>query len=268
MQPPGPSNCNPLRESTKTPISLDEYVGKKLRDFRERIGLTLEDCAKKIGVSHQQIHKYELGQTKISPSILYKYCKLFSVNPNVFFEGYYTPEEESDLWEEEIISYEHLKKINIILFEDNSEEQFIIRKILAEYNMLVNVFCIHSGDEFLEIIKRRADITQAPSPDLIFLDLNVPKIDGIAILRMIKQSPDLKHIPVIILTGSMRTQDVINAYKNYASGYIRKSFEYETLKEHLHLAIRYWTEAVILPTQVRKSNSVQTSKEIKKEFGP
>ena len=91
---------------------------------------------------------------------------------------------------------------------------------------------------------------QVPYPDLIFLDLNMPKLDGITTLKSIKQSKELRHIPVIILTGSIRTQDVMNSYKNYASGYIRKSFEYETLKQHIHLAINYWTEAVILPTHL------------------
>ena len=60
-------------------ISLDKYVGQKLRDFRERAALTLFDLAEKIGVSHQQLHKYETGQTKISTGMLYKFCKIFLV---------------------------------------------------------------------------------------------------------------------------------------------------------------------------------------------
>lgn len=231
-------------------INIDEYVGQKLRDFRERVGLSLIECSERVGVSHQQIHKYESGQTKISPSMLYKFCKLFSVTPNVFFEGYPVDEEESILQEDDVASYTSLKKINIFLLEDNSEEQFLIRKILDDYNLKINIFCIHNGEEFLNITKKRANITQAPPPDLIFLDLNLPKLDGIATLKMLKQNKDLRHVPVIILTGSMRVQDVMNAYKGYASGYIRKSFEYDTLKQNIHLAIRYWTEAVILPTQL------------------
>jgi len=159
-------------------------------------------------------------------------------------------EEESDLEEDDINSYANLKKINILLVEDNPEEQFLIRKILDEYNFNINVFSIHNGEEFLSVIKRRLNIMQFPPPDLIFLDLNMPKLDGITTLKSLKQSKDLRHIPVIILTGSVRIQDVMNSYKNYASGYIRKSFEYETLKKHIHLAISYWTEGVILPTQL------------------
>ncbi|MBA3813679.1 MAG: response regulator [Alphaproteobacteria bacterium] len=231
-------------------ISIDEYMGQKLRDFRERVGLSLNECAERVGVSHQQIHKYECGQTKISPCILYKFCQLFSVTPNVFFEGYAVAEDECLVQEDDITNYTNLKKINIFLIEDNSEEQFLIRKILDDYNLKINVFCIHDGEELLDIVKKRANITQAPPPDLIFLDLNIPKLDGIATLKLLKQDKDLRHIPIIIITGSIRVQDVMNAYKGYASGYIRKSFEYETLKENIHLAIRYWTEAVVLPTQL------------------
>jgi len=231
-------------------LSIDEYVGRRLRDFRERVGLTLMECAKHVGISHQQIHKYEMGQTKISPGMLYKFCKVFSVTPNVFFEGYSVPEEDNELDNDDINSYTSLKKINILLVEDNPEEQFLIRKILEEYNFTINLVCIHDGEEFLDIVKRRINIIQLPPPDLIFLDLNMPKLDGIATLRSIKQSKELRHIPVIVLTGSVRWHDVINSYNNYASGYIRKSFEYEILKKHIHLAISYWTECVILPTQL------------------
>lgn len=228
--------------------NIDEYVGHKLRDFRERSGLTLTDCAEKVGVSHQQIHKYEGGQTKIPTSMLYKFCKLFSVTPNSFFEGYSFSEENISPSEiEDINSFPSLDKINILLVEDNSEDQFLIRRALDEYDLKINLYCMHDGEEFLDITKRRSNITKIPIPDIIIIDLNMPKINGVSLLKTIKQSKDMRHIPVLVLTGSISIKDVMDSYKNYASGYIRKSFEYETLKKHLHLAIRYWTEVVVLP---------------------
>ncbi|MBY0502037.1 MAG: response regulator [Alphaproteobacteria bacterium] len=240
----GMGNNLPLRKK----LTIDEYVGQKLRDFRERANLTLLECAEKIGVSHQQIHKYEIGQTKISTSILYKLCKIFSVTPNCFFEGYIAEQEEvSSAQDSDIPYYQSLDKINVLLVEDNSEDQFLIRRALEEYDLKINFYCIHDGEEFLDIIKRRVSITRIPIPDIIFLDLNMPKINGAEILKSIKQSKDLKYIPVLVLTGSISRKDVIDSYKNYASGYIRKSFEYETLKKNIHIAINYWTEAVVLP---------------------
>ncbi len=234
--------------SSETYSSVDEYVGQKLRDFRERVGLTLMDCAEKVGVSHQQIHKYESGQTKIPTGMLYKFCKIFSVTPNSFFEGYDLNERNSSsLKPEEITAYPSLDKINVLLLEDNSEDQFLIRRALEEYELKINLYCIHDGEEFLDITKRRSNITKIPLPDIIIIDLNMPKINGVSILKSIKQNKDMKHIPVLVLTGSISIKDVMESYKNHASGYIRKSFEYETLKKHLHLAICYWTEVVVLP---------------------
>ncbi len=235
--------------SLKKSLTIDEYVGQKLRDFRERAGITLLECAEKVGVSHQQIHKYEVGQTKISTSILYKFCKIFSITPNCFFEGYSAlgQEGETSFEDKGLAHYQSLDKINILLIEDNSEDQFLIRRILEEYELKINFYSIHDGEEFLDIIKRRVNITKIPTPDIILLDLNMPKINGIELLKSIKQSKELRYIPVLVLTGSISRKDVIDAYKNYASGYIRKSFEYETLKKSIHIAINYWTEAVVLP---------------------
>ncbi|MBS0271662.1 MAG: response regulator [Proteobacteria bacterium] len=248
---------NPLHDTNEdsqlppnTPLertSIDEYVGRKLRYFRESVGLTLNECSERVGVSHQQIHKYEVGQTKIPTGMLYKFCQLFSITPNVFFEGYTNSAEEDHSENKDLISSPSLEKINILLVEDNAEDQFLIRRALEEYDVKVNIYCIHDGDEFINIIIRRSSLTKIPLPDLIFLDLNMPRIDGIATLKALKQSKELRHIPVIVLTGSISIKDVMNSYKNYASGYIRKSFEYESLKKQLHSVINYWTEGVILP---------------------
>jgi CheY-like chemotaxis protein/DNA-binding transcriptional regulator YiaG len=231
-------------------ISLDEYVGQKLRDFRERAGLTLLDLAGRLAVSHQQLHKYETGQTKISSGILYKLCKIFSITPNCFFDGF-SPEENQDVPDatDDLINHETSGKIDVLFVEDSGEDQYLVRKALEDYNSKINIYCMHDGEEFFNIIKKKSNITTIPIPDLIFLDINMPKIDGNALLRSIKQNRDLQHIPVIILTGSISRKDVMNAYKNYASGYVRKSFDYETLKKNLHLALSYWTEAVVMPNQ-------------------
>lgn len=231
-------------------VSIDEYVGQKLRDFRRRVNITMFDLAEKVGISHQQIHKYELGQTKISTSMLYKFCKIFSVTPNCFFEGFTfdVPLSPVDT-EEDITTLKNLNKINVLLVDDSAEDQFLFRSALEESNLNINMYCMHDAEEFLKIIKNKANITHMPIPDIIFLDLNMPKIDGNSLLKSLKHNRELQYIPIIVLTGSIRRKDVMDAYKNYASGYIRKSFEFETFKENLQLALTYWTKAVILPYQ-------------------
>jgi CheY-like chemotaxis protein/DNA-binding Xre family transcriptional regulator len=229
-------------------ISIDEYIGKKLRDFRKRVNMTLGDLAEKVQVSHQQIHKYESGQTKISTEMLFKFCKIFSVTPNCFFEGI----ENANLLKVtneagDIELHKVFERINILFIEDSAEDQFLFRRILEEYKSSVNLYCMHDGEEFLNIIHTKRNITSIPIPDIIFLDLNMSKINGNSLLKSIKQNRELQHIPIIVLTGSISRKDVMNAYKYYASGYIRKSFEYDTFKENLQIALSYWTKAVILP---------------------
>lgn len=231
-------------------LTIDEYVGQKLRDYREKVGLTLLDLSERVGVSHQQIHKYEIGQTKISMGMLYKFCKIFSITPNCFFDGYpFENDEEGVLKDDDISEFNPIDKINVLLIEDNSEDQFLIRRALEDYEGKINFYCFHDGEEFLNFIKRKVSITSIPIPDIIFMDLNMPKISGTEILKSIKQNRELQYIPIIVITGSISRQDIINAYKNFASGYIRKSFEFETFKKHLKTAIEYWSEAVVLPHQ-------------------
>ena len=232
----------------KQKISFDTYVGQKLRDFREKVGFTLVDLGDKAGVSSQQIHKYETGQTKISTGMLYKFCKIFSVPPNCFFEGF-NPETDPSAKDEETLIEENYDRINVLFIEDNAEDQYLTAKALEEYDSKINMYFIHDGEEFLNLVKVKSKITPIPTPDIIFLDINIPKIDGKLLLKAIKQNQALQHIPVIILTGSMSRKDVISSYKNQASGYIKKSFEYEAFKNNLHLALNYWAKAVVLPSQ-------------------
>jgi len=235
-------------------VSIDGYVGQKLRDFRKRAAITLLELADKVGVSHQQIHKYELGQTKISTGMLYKFCKVFSVTPNCFFEGFSfdnMPDMSSN--DDDLIGYKNFDQINILLIEGDAEDQLLFRRALESFDPSINLYCIHDGSEFFNILRLKANITHIPVPDIIFLNLNMPKAEGHALLRSIKQNREFQHIPIIVLTGHLSRKEVMNAYKNFASGYIHKSFEYETFKKHLHTTLSYWTETVILPQQSQQA---------------
>lgn len=228
--------------------SIDYYVGQKLRNYREKVGLTLKDCSKRLGISHQQIHKYEAGQTKIPSGMLYKFSKLFSITPNSFFEGYMGDQDSPDLPKQiDITTYPKSKKINVLLLDNNSQDQFLVTQSLNDYSDRINLYCIHDGQELINIVKRRSTINVIPIPDLILFDLNIPKMEGSSILKYIKHDKDLRHIPVLVLTSSINIKDVMDSYKNYASGYIRKSFDCGVFEKHIKLAMNYWIDAVVLP---------------------
>ncbi len=240
----------PLVTNDDQPIEpIDLFLGQKLKDFRIKVGWTLSDLAEKIGVSHQQIHKYEYGSTKMSANTLYKLSRLFNTTPNSFFEGF-VPEDVADKSENsnDNISLNKKEKINILLIEDNSADEFLVRKILNSSKYESNIFCLHDGQEVIDFLRRKLNITPFPRPDIILLDLNLPNVSGHSILKSLKQDRDLQNIPVLVITNSLSKKDMENCYKNHASGYMSKSFDYKTFQNNLLKAIGYWVETVILPS--------------------
>ena len=236
----------PISENTFDPIDI--FLGQKLRNFRSRVGWTLMDLADRIGVSHQQIHKYEQGQSKISASMLYKLANIFSTTPNSFFEGFVPEKYQAiPLIQNDTISLKVREKINLLLVEDSASDEFLVRKVLETSSHKFEIFCLHNGEDALNCLKGRNNVAPFSRPDIVLLDLNLPKLNGISILRSIKQDRDIQDIPVLILTNSLSKQDMMNAYKNFASGYISKSFDFNIFRKNLQTAISYWIDAVVLP---------------------
>lgn len=236
-------------ETTEQKINpVDVFVGQKLKDYRCKLGWTLHDLGEKLEVSYQQIHKYEQGQTKIPASSLYRLSKIFSASPNCFFEGF-NPDENMDLLksDSDTINIQDTKKMNILLIEDNSSDEFLFRKALEESEHPHNLYTLHDGEQALDFLRRKRILAGFPRPDIIILDLNLPKMNGHSILRAIKQDRGIQDIPVIILTSSLSKKDMISVYRNHASGYICKSFDFKTFKKNILIALHYWAQVVVLP---------------------
>lgn len=228
---------------------IDVHLGQRLRNFRSRVGWTLMELANRVGVSHQQIHKYEQGQSKISAGMLYKLAAVFSTPPSSFFEGY-NPEKHMPaplIIQNDIISLKAKDEIKLLLIEDSASDEFLVRKVLETFPHKFEIYCLHNGEDAIHYLKGRVNPAPFIRPDIILLDLNLPKLGGLAILRAIKQDRDIQDIPVLVLTNSLSKQDMLNAYKNFASGYISKSFDFTTFKKNLQTALTYWVDAVILP---------------------
>lgn len=231
-----------------SPDPIDVHLGKKLREFRNRVGWTLTSLAERVGVSHQLIHKYELAHTKISANMLYTFSHIFSTTPNAFFEGYTPQEEESSQSDtDDTISLKERGTIKLLLIEDSSADEFLIRKVLEASDYHFETYCIHNGGDAVNYFKSPPSETPFTRPDLVLLDLNIPKLDGFSVLRAIKQDRNIKDIPVIILTNSLRKSDMVMAYKNFASGYVSKSFEPHAFRKNLEATLAYWIDTVILP---------------------
>jgi len=225
---------------------VDEYIGKQLREKRQKRGFTLSAVASQIGLSYQQVQKYEQAQSKVSAATLYKFAKLFGISVDKFFEGLpisACPFQNNS----NITQLKKRKDLNILIVEDNPGDEAITRKALSFFND-INILCVHDGVQTMDVLRYKTLCTDFPRPDLIFLDMYVPKRDGLTILKEIKRDREIQDIPVIILTNNVNSDLMTSAYKNGASGYICKSFDFMTFKENISDCVKYWTKAVVLPS--------------------
>ncbi len=128
------------------------------------------------------------------------------------------------------------KKLNILLIEDNIIEIMKMKRIVSFSEFKHNIVEANNGEEALNILENKNNL-----PDLIFLDLNMPKINGIEFLSILKGSNDLKQIPTVILTTSDNQKDLEECYKIGISGYILKPLKYEDYVEKIEIVLSYWS---------------------------
>lgn len=139
------------------------------------------------------------------------------------------------------------KPIEILHIEDNPGDIKLTQIALSEFKVQTNVNVVTDGDQALAFLRRMPPFQDSPRPDLILLDLNIPKLDGRDVLREIKGDLLLRRIPVVILTSSEAEQDINFSYDLHANSYIRKS---ESLDEFMDIFAgieRFWLQIAKLP---------------------
>ena len=139
----------------------------------------------------------------------------------------------------------------ILMVDDDKDDQLLVEKALKE-NGVHNPFrSLMDGDEMLDYLKRKGKFTDsaaAPRPCLILLDLNMPRMDGRKALLFLKADPELKKIPVVILSTSKAEEDVLRSYNVGANSYITKPNDFNGLVLIAESLKKYWLEIVDLPT--------------------
>ena len=131
----------------------------------------------------------------------------------------------------------------ILLVEDNPAHAELVRRSLGGHPILNKIFHVSNGELALDYLFRRGaylDPAQSPRPHLILLDLRLPRIDGLEVLKEIKTTPGLKKIPVVILTTSAAEQDVINAYEQHVNSYLVKPLNFENFTRLMNNLGFYW----------------------------
>jgi two-component system, chemotaxis family, response regulator Rcp1 len=141
------------------------------------------------------------------------------------------------------------KPIEILLVEDSLGDIRLIREALVEAKVRNTMQVVNDGVEAMALLHREDPYTQAIRPDLILLDLNLPRKNGFEVLREVKADRSLKRIPVVVLTTSQAEQDIVKSYDLYANAYISKPVDLDQFLSILKVIENFWLEIVKLPDE-------------------
>ena len=139
--------------------------------------------------------------------------------------------------------------VEILLVEDNPGDQRLTREALKEGKIKNNLNIVSDGELAIEYLRKEGKFSDATRPDLILLDLNLPKKDGREVLSVIKSDNNLKRIPVVVLTTSSADQDVIDSYNLNVNCYITKPVDFDQFTNIVKQIGQFWFEIVKLPNE-------------------
>ncbi len=139
------------------------------------------------------------------------------------------------------------RPIEILMVEDNPGDIRLTMEALKEAKVRNNLHTVEDGVEALAFLRREGRYAEAPRPDLVLLDLNLPKMNGREVLAEIKEDPDLRRIPVVILTISQAEQDIVKSYNLHANCYITKPVDLDQFLEVVKSIENFWLTVVMLP---------------------
>jgi two-component system, chemotaxis family, response regulator Rcp1 len=139
-----------------------------------------------------------------------------------------------------------MQQIHILLVDDNEGDILLTREALEEARIINKISIAYDGIEAIRFLKSLPSFGTSV-PDLILLDINLPKMDGTEVLGIIKSDPDLKRIPVIMLTTSSSEKDILASYDNYANCYITKPVDLERFMDVVRTIEDFWISIVKLP---------------------
>lgn len=141
------------------------------------------------------------------------------------------------------------KVIDILLVEDNPGDVRLAKEALKESKVMNKLYVVEDGVEAMSFLRRQDKYADAPYPDLILLDLNLPRKSGREVLVEIKTDENLKRIPVVVLTVSRAEEDILRSYNNYANCYITKPLDFNQFMEVTKSIEDFWLTIVKLPSK-------------------
>lgn len=141
------------------------------------------------------------------------------------------------------------REVVILIADDDADDRLMAKEALEENRLKNDVRFVVDGEDLMNYLHRRGKYAEAdaPRPGIILLDLNMPKMDGREALKEIKSDPELRHIPVVVLTTSKAEEDIYRTYDLGVNSFITKPVSFSALAEVMKLLAKYWFEIVELP---------------------
>lgn len=142
-----------------------------------------------------------------------------------------------------------MNSIYILLAEDNQGDVLLIEEAFHEGRIVNSISTVNDGEKAIQYLKKEGSYSESTTPDLILLDVNMPRKNGHEVLKFIKNDETLKQIPVIMLTTSSSEKDVLKSYKNHANCYITKPVEVDEFLLAIKKIESFWIQLVKLPSE-------------------
>jgi CheY-like chemotaxis protein len=141
--------------------------------------------------------------------------------------------------------------MEILLVEDNEDDIVLEQEALADAKLVNLMYVVRDGEEALAYLRREGKYQDAKIPGLILLDINMPKKNGFEVLNEIKSDPNLRHIPVVMLTTSESERDIVTSYANGACSFITKPMDFDKFGEVVKQFALYWSLVARVPSAQR-----------------
>jgi len=144
------------------------------------------------------------------------------------------------------------KQVEILLVEDNPADVRLVREALKESKILNNLSVVEDGVEAMDFLRKKGKYASSVRPDLILLDLNLPRKNGREVLAEVKSDEKLKRIPVVIMTVSDDEKDILISYNSHANCYIKKPLDFDQFNQVVQAIENFWFTIVCLPPNGKK----------------
>ncbi|HKV91834.1 MAG TPA: response regulator [Candidatus Angelobacter sp.] len=143
----------------------------------------------------------------------------------------------------------------ILLVEDNENDAELTRLAFRRSGLTVSLHHVRDGEECMAFLRKQGKFASAPDPDLVLLDLNMPRMDGRAVLAEVVGDKNLCHLPIVVLSTSSQHREALDIYKLRCNSYIVKPIEFDQFVNVIRTVCQYWFGVVVLPSETAKRTS-------------